>query len=205
VKYSLNDQNELAISYTASCDLDTVLNLTNHSYFNLAGSRSGSILDHELFLNADHFLPVDAALIPTGEIRIVDNSPFDFRQSKLIGKDIDTPKEQLRYCKGYDMNWVLTLNSTNGKEPAARLRHPATHRTMEIFTTEPGLQFYSGNQLEGASAPDAWQYPKRSGLCLEAQHFPDSPNEPTFPTTVLRAGSVYRSTTVFRFSSTATL
>jgi aldose 1-epimerase len=200
VKYLLNDDNELAISYTASCDADTVVNLTNHSYFNLAGSHSGSILDHRLFLNADGYLPVDAGLIPTGEIRRVANSPFDFCVPKLIGRDIENSDEQLSYCGGYDMNWILNRTSPQTLELAARISHEGTGRTMEICTTEPGIQFYSGNQLEGSSAPRAYPYPARSGLCLETQHFPDSPNKPQFPTVVLHAGSIYRSATIFRFS-----
>jgi len=190
VTYTLRD-NELQIHYEASTDRDTIVNLTNHSYFNLAGQ--GKILDHELTLHADAFTPVTEGLIPTGEIRAVKNTPWDFRRSKAIGQD-------LAVAGGYDHNFVL--NGYDGSlRPAARLYEPVSGRVLEIFTTELGIQFYSGNFLDGSfTGKGGIVYHKYAGLCLEPQHFPDAPNHPNFPSTVLRPGEVYRHVSIYRFS-----
>ncbi|HSK64861.1 MAG TPA: aldose epimerase family protein [Pyrinomonadaceae bacterium] len=201
VVYTLTHNNELRIDYTASTDKDTVTNLTHHSYFNLAGEGNGNILNHELALKADRFVPTDAAAIPTGELRNVAGTPFDFRTSTAIGARINQDDEQLKLGKGYDHTWVI-----NGRagvlRQAAIAYEPASGRVMEVWTTEPGVQFYTGNYLDGtligkSGAP----YRHRSGFCLETQHYPDSPNQPNFPTTTLKKGATYRSTTIYRFSA----
>jgi aldose 1-epimerase len=199
VTYHLTDARELRIEYAASTDKDTVVNLTNHSYFNLKGAGSGDILEHRLTLDADRFTPVDAGLIPTGELRAVAGTPFDFRKSIAIGARIGADEEQLKLAKGYDHNWVLNEGG-EGLKLAARVEDPSSGRTLEVRTTQPGVQFYTGNFLDGSMKGKGGKvYGRRSGFCLETQHFPDSPNKPAFPSTELKPGQTFRSTTVFRF------
>lgn len=201
VKYTLNLRNELRVEYRASTDQATPVNLTQHSYFNLAGQDSGDILGHELILNADAFTPVDADLIPTGEIAPVEGTPFDFRIPHAIGDRIQADHPQIGFGGGYDHNWVLRQAPAEDEMTvAARVREPVSGRTLEILTTEPGIQFYSGNFLDGTlTGKGGAIYRRRSGFCLETQHFPDSPNKPDFPSTILRPGEEYRTITVFRF------
>ncbi|HLK69962.1 MAG TPA: aldose epimerase family protein [Bryobacteraceae bacterium] len=201
VVYHLNDANELTIDYTATTDKDTVVNLTNHSYFNLKGAGNGDILGHLMMLMADRFTPVDAGLIPTGELRSVAGTPFDFRQPTAIGSRIEQNDEQLKLGKGYDHNWVLN-RSGNGTRLAARVEEPTTGRVMEVLTTEPAIQFYTGNFLDGTlKGKDGKMYGHRAAFCLETQHYPDSPNKPKFPSTELKPGKTYRTTTIYRFST----
>ena len=201
VTYTLNEDDELIVDYYATTDKPTVINLTQHSYFNLAGTKANDILGHELMLNAASYTPVDKGLIPTGEIATVEGTPFDFRTSTAIGARInDTKNQQIEYGLGYDHNFVLSRNGANGLVEAAKVTEPITGRTMTIRTTEPGIQFYSGNFLKGdLTGKGGRVYPHRSGFCLETQHYPDSPNQPKFPTTTLRPGEEYKSQTVFKF------
>ena len=197
VDYTLLD-NELRIDYRATTDRDTIVNLTNHSYFNLKGG--GTILDHQLTLNADSFTPVSRDLIPTGKIRPVEETPMDFRIGKAIGAEISADYDQLGFTGGYDHNFVL--NDYDGSlRSAVRLYEPITGRVLEVLTTQPGMQFYSGNFLDGSLiGRNGFTYVKYAGLCLEPQHFPDAPNHSNFPSTVLRPGDKYTQTTIFRFS-----
>ena len=200
VTYTLTAANELRIDYSATTDKDTVANVTNHSYFNLAGQGQGDILGDVLTIYASKFTPVDAGLIPTGELKSVAGTPFDFRQPTVIGARIDNDDEQLKRGKGYDHNWVVD-GAPGTLRPAARVSDPGSGRVLEVLTTEPGVQFYTGNFLDGTSTGKSGKvYQRRYGFCLETQHFPDSPNHPDFPTTVVKAGAQYKSTTVFRFS-----
>jgi len=200
VTYSWNDSNELTIDYAANCDQDTYINLTHHSLFNLKGAGDGDILDHELMLAADGFTPVDSTLIPLGKTGQVKDTPFDFNTPVAIGKRISDTNQQLIIGKGYDHNWVL--KSTKLSDVAASLYEPVSGRLMEVFTTEPGIQFYSGNFLDGSQkGHENKPYNFRYGLALEAQHFPDSPNQPDFPTTLLKKGDRYTQTTIYKFST----
>lgn len=198
VRYTL-DGDALRLDYSAQCDRPTVVNLTNHAYFNLAGG--GDVLGHELRIAAQRFTPVSEVLIPSGELREVAGTPMDFREFRRIGERLDADDEQLRHAGGYDHNWVLD-GPVDTLRPVAWLREPASGRTLEVLTTQPGLQFYSGNFLDGSLVGrDGQRYGHRHGLCLETQHFPDSPNQPTFPSVRLEPGQAYRQTTVYRFGT----
>jgi aldose 1-epimerase len=201
VIYALTEQNELKIEYSAVTDKETIVNLTHHSYFNLAGAGNGDILAHQLTINADRFTPTDGGSIPYGELRSVAGTPFDFTKASEIGSRIGQPDEQLKFGSGYDHNWVLN-KAGNELSLAASVYEGTSGRVMDVFTTEPGLQFYSGNFLDGAIAGKGGKkYPRRSGFCLEAQHFPDSPNQAAFPTTTLKPGQTYKQTTIYKFST----
>ncbi|MEU5661565.1 aldose epimerase family protein [Streptomyces longwoodensis] len=200
VTYTLNRHGDWRIDYTATTDRATVVNLTNHTYWNLAGEGSGSIEDHELTIAASRFTPTDAGLIPTGELARVAGTPFDFRRAKPVGRDIRAGHEQQVLAKGFDHNWVLDKGVTATPVHVATLRDPRSGRTLRIATDQPGLQFYSGNFLDGTlTGTSGRTYRQGDALCLETQHFPDSPNQPSFPSTVLRPGQTYRTSTVHTF------
>jgi len=202
VSYRLTDENELKIDYQATTDKTTVVNLTHHSFFNLAGEAAGNIGDHLMLINADAFTPVDEGLIPTGEIREVNGTPFDFRTAKPIGQDIDAENQQIKFGKGYDHNFVLNPEPKNedGLALAAKVVEPESGRTMEVYTNEPGVQFYTGNFMDGSYIGKAGKpYVFRGTFCLETQHFPDSPNKPEFPSTVLEPGAIYNSSCTYKF------
>ncbi len=200
VRYSLDDKNGLHIDYSATTDKATVLNLTNHSYFNLGGAGSATVLTHKVKLDADKFTPVNSTLIPTGKLENVSGTPFDFRKPTDVGARIGARSEQLKLGHGYDHNFVLN-HPGDLNVVAARVEEPKSGRVLEVFTTQPGIQFYSGNFLTGNIHGIGGVYRHRSALCLETQHFPDSPNQSSFPTTVLRPGEQFHQTTIYRFSS----
>ncbi|HET6145654.1 MAG TPA: aldose epimerase family protein [Candidatus Acidoferrales bacterium] len=200
IVFTLTATNKLRINYRSTTDKPTVVNLTNHAYFNLAGPHGPDILEHKLSLNANYFLPCNKTQIPTGEIASVRNTPFDFRASTAIGAHIHDQSEQLRIGKGFDHNWILNAKRNNEMAPAAEVIEPISGRTMRIFTTEPGIQFYSGNVLKNCIGREGRAYQPYDAFCLETQHFPDSPNRPEFPSATLRPGEEYNSTTIYSFS-----
>ena len=198
VVYSLRADNRLVIDYSATTDQTTVLNISNHAYFNLTGDPSNTILDHEITINADVFTPVDSTLIPTSELRKVAGTPFDFTHSKKIGKDIDQQDQQLIFGKGYDHNFVL--NTHDGTTPVVEVIENKSGRKMEVFTNQPGVQFYTGNFLNGSEKGRGIAFEHRTGFCLETQQFPDAPNQSIFPSTVLKPGETWKSQTTYKFS-----
>ena len=204
VRYTLTNENELKLDYESICDQDTVLNLTNHSYFDLSGQNNGNILDHLATINADRFTPANEEQIPTGELRSVAGTAFDFRQPTRIGDRIDADEEQIKLGLGYDHNFVLN-GAENDLSLAAKIVEPVSGRVMEVFTTMPGMQFYTGNHLTGSvTGKGGVVYKFRFGFCVETQQFPDAPNQPNFPSSVLKADEKFHSTTVFKFSTVAT-
>ncbi len=201
VIYSLTEENELKISYQATTDKTTIINLTHHSFFNLAGEGNGDVLDHELFINSDIFTPTNSESIPTGEFKSVEGTPMDFRSFTAIGNRIEKENEQLKFGNGYDHNYVLKSKQKN-IVLAASVHEPVSGRYMEVFTDQPGMQFYSGNFLDGSDdGKGGKKYNKRTAFCLETQHFPDSPNHPNFPSTILKSDKKYAYTCVYKFST----
>jgi aldose 1-epimerase len=203
VTYAINEKNELSIAYKATTDKATPINLTNHAFFNLAGQAKGSINDHLLMINADHFTPVDEGLIPLGETRSVEGGPFDFRRAKTIGRDLNqqASNTQLRRGGGYDHNFVLNKDSQGRMSLAARVVDPKSGRQMDVFTEEPGIQFYGGNFMDGSDVGKyGTKFEYRASFALETQHYPDSPNQANFPNTILRPRETYQTQSIYRFS-----
>ncbi len=201
VAYTFTDDNELVIKYLATCNKETIINLTNHAFFSLAGiaNPTPTIDDLVCEINADFYLPIDATSIPTGEIRFVEGTPFDFRQPKPVGRDIDADNEQIRNGHGYDHCFVLNKREEGELSFAARIKDPVSGRTMEVYTTEPGVQVYSDNWADGYKGQHGATFPRRSAICFEAQHFPDSPNRPYFPSVILKPGQEYTQKTIYKF------
>ncbi len=199
VSYTLTDDNAIRIEYSATTDAKTVINMTNHSYFNLSGNPSNPAIDHILYINASNFTPVDSTFMTTGEIASVEGTPMDFTTPKAIGRDIENPYQQLRNGKGYDHNWVLDTKG-NVNELAAKLSCPSTGIAVEVYTNEPGIQIYTGNFLKGnVAGKNGVAYPRRASVCLETQHFPDSPNKPQWPSVLLEPGQKYYSECIYKF------
>ena len=200
VTYTLNDQNQLTIDYSATSDKATIINLTNHAYFNLDGHQAGSILEQEVMLNANHFTPIDESSIPTGVILDVAGTPLDFRQRKAIGLEIESEDPQMNFGSGYDHNFVINHSEPGSVSLAAEVYSPNSGRVMKVYTDQPGVQFYTGNFLNGTLVgKEGAVYGRRSAFCLETQHFPDSPNKPMFPSTILQPGDQFSSRTIFEF------
>lgn len=199
VTYTITEDNEIMMEYEATTDKTTIVNLTNHAYFNLAGHDAGDILDHQVMINANQITPVNQHLIPTGEFMEVEETPFDFRDYHAIGERIDADHQQLKYGNGYDHNYVLRGNQ-GSLRTAARAYDPQTGRMLVVYTTEPGLQFYTGNFLNGVEGKNGATYGMRAGFCMEAQHYPDSPNHDNFPSVTLQPDETYRQTTIYRFT-----
>lgn len=200
VSFDINNDGELIIDYRAKTDKTTIVNLTNHAFFNLSGAGTGSVADHLLSINADAFTPVDEIMIPAGEIKCVESGPFDFREERPIGSGWDKDHPQIRIAGGYDHNYVLNKTGAGNPEFAARVTEPVSGRILELETTEPGLQFYSANALDGADiGREGVPYESRTAFCLEPQHFPDSPNQPAFPGVILEPGEIFKSTSIYRF------
>ena len=201
VKYSLTNDNEFVIDYRGTTNKKTIVNMTHHAFFSLTGiaNPTPTQLDCELQINADFYLPIDETSIPTGEILKVEGTPFDFRTPKLVGKDIEADDEQIKNGSGFDHNYILNKKEPGELSLACRLKDPKSGRVLETYTTEPGLQFYSGNFLSGIKGQHDATFPKRSGLCFEAQHFPDTPNRPYFPTVILKPSEIYTQKTVYKF------
>ncbi|SHM59254.1 aldose epimerase family protein [Mucilaginibacter sp. OK098] len=199
VTYTLNDQDQLIVDLSAKTDKTTLLNLTQHTYFNLAGHASGNILEHELMMPLNSYLPVTKSQVPHGEIAPVNGTPFDFKTPKAIGKDIDAGDEQLILSDGYDHSWVIKGENSDELTLAAQVTEAGSGRVLTVYTTEPAVHLYPGNALDGAVGKDGAIYTRRSGFCLETQQYPDSPNQPHFPNTVLREGEIFKSKTIFEF------
>jgi aldose 1-epimerase len=200
VTYTLTPDDDLRIEYRATTDAETVINLTNHSYFNLGGKHCADVLDHAVTIAASAFTPVDSKLIPTGEVRSVAGSALDLTRPTRLGERIDADEEQIRLAGGYDHNYVLDSGLEDTPAFAARVVEPGSGRMLEVWTTEPGIQFYSGNHLDGIVGKGGRRYARRAGFCLEAQHYPDSPNQPSFPSVLLAPGETYRQITIYRLT-----